>query len=296
MVSRVVFVLAVVAATVTILIFDPGSSASDPRDGLGFQSIPCAVTAPAGQLASAMRCGWMTVPENRAITNGRTLRLAVAVLPAKGPYRTRPLVYLDGGPGAATLDGAMQDWTVTYARQLQTGRDIVFFDQRGTGRSTPSLACPEVEQTDTASTGDSRPRPTSTQAAIWACHDRLASNVDFASYTSAESAADVIDLMSAMGYSNYDLYGVSYGTRLALTVLRTDKARVHSVVLDSTVPPQVSVDLAVPADFQRSLDLLARDCKAEPSCASTYPDLMETFRTAMAVSGAPALPATGICR
>src|SRR5512139_3527558 len=112
-----------------------------------FEPAPCEVRLPPGQLPESVECGHLIVPEDRSRNDGRTVRLAVAVLKATGEAPTSdPFVYLSGGPGSGALEGNMQGYTAEFAAPLQSKRDLVFFDQRGTGRSQPKLDCPEYVQ------------------------------------------------------------------------------------------------------------------------------------------------------
>jgi pimeloyl-ACP methyl ester carboxylesterase len=110
------------------------------------------------------------------------------------------------------------------------------------------------------------------------CRDRLLSQgIDLNMYNSRESAADVADLRIALGYSQVNLYGDSYGTRLALTVLRDHPEGVRSVVLDSVYPPEQNLYNSLAANAQRAFDVFFARCAADASCASTYPDLENFF-------------------
>src|SRR5207253_4924760 len=151
---------------------------------------------------------------------------------------------------------------------------------RGTAYSTPALTCSEVsDATAGALAADLRNQQQSAAraAALGACHDRLADNVDLTAYSSVESAHDVADLMQALGYEQYDLYGVSYGTRLALEVMRQDAQHVRSVVLDSTVPPDRPGDASQARSFERSLNVLVAGCEADAKCDAAYPDLESSY-------------------
>jgi pimeloyl-ACP methyl ester carboxylesterase len=101
--------------------------------------------------------------------------------------------------------------------------------------------------------------------------------IDLTAYTSAANAADVDDLRQALGYSEWNLYGSSYGTRLALTIMRDNPDGVRSVVLDSVYPPQVDLTTTQAVSFERSLDLLFESCLADFACNTKYPDLKTTF-------------------
>jgi pimeloyl-ACP methyl ester carboxylesterase len=114
--------------------------------------------------------------------------------------------------------------------------------------------------------------------ALRTCRDRLVeADVDLGAYNSAASAADVDDLRRALGYSEWNLYGSSYGTRLALTVMRDFPQGVRSVILDSVYPPQADLFSSIVVDMQRALSLLFERCAADTECNQDYPDLERVF-------------------
>jgi pimeloyl-ACP methyl ester carboxylesterase len=269
-----------------------------------FEATTCSANiVPAGQDAGGMRCGFVTVPEDRTRRSGRTIRLAIAVIKATGPQPVPdPLLYLSGGPGQPNLADNMQGFTRDAVAPVQATRDLVFFDQRGTGLSTPSLTCPEVTGATRAAFAADLSNVAQAQgaaAALRACHDRLQADVDFTAYSSKESAADIVDVMHALGYDTYNIYGLSYGTRLALEAMRDEPRRIRSVVLDSTLPPQARGDAEVSASFQRSVETLLAGCKADAACSTAYPDLEQVYFGLVAKAGAapivvePKDPATG---
>lgn len=216
------------------------------------------------------RCGDLVVAEDRARPGGTHIRLHYAVYPSEsGSADPDPVVYLDGGPGGSPLtDGFPTDPFVAT-------RELVVLDQRGTGFSEPSLDCDEVDSLDAVTSVLAQ------QTAIGACRARLiGQGVDLARYTSADSASDVEELRLALGYPAWNLYGVSYGTRLALTVMRDHPAGVRSAILDSVYPPQVDAYADHAANAERAFGTLFSACEHQPRCASAYPDLEGTlFRT-----------------
>src|SRR4051794_31055723 len=93
-------------------------------------------------LGAGVECGYLTVPENRAAPDGRTIRLAVARAKATAPNpKQDPLVYLTGGPGGSGLLSAAP----RIAASWNSDRDVIFLDQRGTWKSDPLLSCPEID-------------------------------------------------------------------------------------------------------------------------------------------------------
>lgn len=216
------------------------------------------------------RCGDLVVPEDRSRPDGTRIRLHYAVYPSKtGTPAADPVVYLDGGPGGSPLtDGFPTDPFVAV-------RELVVLDQRGTGFSEPSLDCDEMDALDAVS------NVVDQLAALHSCHDRLiGEGVDLARYTSAENASDVEDLRVALDYPAWDLYGVSYGTRLALTVMRDHPEGVRSAILDSVYPPQVDAYGERAGNAQRAFSTLFAACARQAPCASAFPDLEGTlYRT-----------------
>ena len=237
-----------------------------------FEANACPFKPAAGQVeGSTLRCGTLTVPEDRFGTGSGLVRLAVAIFRANDPAAAGPpLVWLDGGPGGPSLIGLGEALTLDLSRELTDGRDLILFDQRGVGFSRPSLSCEELialkyDVLDKRLQRDEQRRRYMTAAL--ACRDRLRSaGVNLAAYTSATSAADVNDLRIALGHQQIKLYGVSYGTRLALTVIRDFPSIVAQVVLDSTLPLEADLYRDVYANAQRSLDLLFASCARSPSC------------------------------
>ncbi len=227
------------------------------------------------------RCGYMEVPENRSSSGSATVRLHVAIFESTSDNpQPDPVVYLEGGPGGDALETVQYSFEDNFAPFLAE-RDVIIFDQRGTGFSQPSLACQEVEDL-TVEYLDAILEPAESLEielnAERACHDRLASEgVDFTAYNSAESAADVADLRKVLGYDEWNLYGISYGTKLALTVMRDHPEGVRSVVLDSVYPPERDLITEIPANFARALDEFFMACETDPDCATDYPNLEARF-------------------
>ncbi|MBI5289336.1 MAG: alpha/beta fold hydrolase [Chloroflexi bacterium] len=269
------FGLPVLASAILIL----SAACDDEASSGGFKKTDCPMPIPEGQNAANIRCGTITLPEDPTQEDGATVTLAVAVLEATGnDPKAEPLLVVNGGPGIPTLAGAMQAFTSEFAEPLQTSRDIVFVDQRGTGYSLPSLDCPEQRESyrkALAGEGD-------VYAGLAACGERLAGQgVNLSHYNSSTIARDLSATMKTLGYDEWDVYGWSYGTRIALTMLRDAPDGVRSVVLDATVPPQADGQSAVSQTFGGALGALAEDCGADAACVATYPDFEpDTLRLA----------------
>jgi pimeloyl-ACP methyl ester carboxylesterase len=246
-----------------------------------FEQSACPWPLPDGQTQEGVRCGFVVVPEDRAKAAPRNVRLAVAVFKATADTGVLdPVVRLQGGPGFSDVK-YLGNATVDSLKPTQDRHDIVFFDQRGTGLSEPSLRCPEVRDNMISSLAENlraAEDAARANAALLKCHDRLAAEgVDFGAYNSAASASDVADVMSALGYGDYSIYGISYGTRLALTVMRDHPEHVRSVVLDSALPPQVNGLSEAAKNFERALNTLVAGCQAAAACNAAYPNVAQDF-------------------
>ena len=226
-------------------------------------------------------CGDLIVPEDRDDPAGDSVRLHVAVFHPGGFTRGDPVIFLHGGPGQRTLDWISE----SYANAFQyffPDRDFVVFDQRGTGYAQPRLDCDFLEGDYFRSlVQDRREGYLEWQAGrMAACRvGMVADGVDLAAYTSQASAADIDDLITALGYRRVNLYGGSYGSRLALAFLQEYGAegRVRSVVVDSVLPPQADPFAARAGNAQRAFDAIFAACAADAACNAAYPDLEEVF-------------------
>ncbi len=269
---------------ITHVVSTPLSSSSNQpgKPTSAFQSAACPFSLGSGIVEGKdVRCGYVTVPENRQHANGANVRLAVAVF--KSPTAQNdslPVIRLEGGPGGPSLD----DWAHYIDQSNLTSfvfnHDLIMFDQRGTGYSTPSLKCPELMQLE-YNTLDIHLSASASEReelqALTTCHNRLLqAGVDLNAFNSLEDAADVHDVITALGYKQANLYGVSYGTRLALTTIRLFPSVIHSVVLDSVYPPQRN-RTDMPAAAQRAFNTLFQGCATDDFCNSRYPHLDQVF-------------------
>ena len=181
--------------------------------------------------------GILEVPENRQNPDSKTLKLVYKVLKAKKADSLKaPIVYLQGGPGGATL--IMEEFWENHA--LRNDRDIVLMDQRGTGASEANCieignAMFAISRQDLDNEGEIR----ALNAVLSECKETMKQDgVDLAGYTSKENAADFEDLRKALGYEKWNLFGVSYGSRLGLTIMRDFPNGVRSAVLAGILAPE----------------------------------------------------------
>ena len=237
--------------------------------------LPCKLTAVGGRYEVSARCGELPVPLDPSQPDGERLGLHVAVVPALAEDSLPdPLVVIAGGPGdaATRFYAAMAGAFTSVARR----RDIVLVDQRGTGQSAP-LHCPglDAEGLDWG-VGDSVDE---TVALTLACLDDLDHDPRF--FTTSVAAQDLELVREALGYAQFNIYGVSYGTRVAQHYLRRHPERTRSLVLDGLVPASVALGPDTALESQVALDATWARCEANGSCNAAFPDIRARFDAVM---------------
>ncbi len=234
----------------------------------------CELAQPNSGLSTAAWCTDFPVPENRADPHSRIIKLRLAILRSRAQVASRDmLVFLAGGPGQAATDSAGS--VAAVLQPLRAHRDVLLLDQRGTGGSN-ALTCKDSD--DSTSAGDDSAFDTDKMRRAAAdCLQQLKGRADPRYYTTTIAAQDLEDVRKAIGSPQFDLLGVSYGTRMAQQYLMRYPQAVRSVVLDSVVPNS----LALGEDFARNLDdalkaQFAR-CTAEPACRQKFGDPDQTL-------------------
>jgi pimeloyl-ACP methyl ester carboxylesterase len=189
-----------------------------------------------------------------------------------------PLVAEAGGPGVSTLASAS---SMLGSADLRAQRDIVLIEQRGTLYSKPYLVCEEILHLGTKMLGQNLSAKEKTALeteALTACRDRLvAEGVNLSAYDSLENAADIVMVLTALGYDEFNFYGVSYATMLAQHLMRDYPERLRSVVLDSVAPLSVNGFVQLPNSADRAFRLLFESCAADPVCDEHFPNLEAVF-------------------
>lgn len=227
------------------------------------------------------RCYRLSVPESRAGRSDKTLELPVVVISIpEARKREDPVVYLAGGPGdGAWLDADRIDfwWEFVADNAWVNERDLVLMDQRGTGLTQPRMDCPEQEGAQVRSLSFGLNRKAAREAWVQAaaeCRARVEKEGhDPLSYTSRDSATDLHDLMTALKLQQWNVYGLSYGTRLALTYARDYPHDLRSLILDSVYLPESAFleDDAWRTD--RAFRVLFNGCRESKDCNRWYPNL-----------------------
>ncbi len=234
---------------------------------------PCRLSSGNGLARMAALCGRLLVPEKRESEGSRQISLHVAVIPARTPEpEADPLFFLAGGPGQAASSAYLE---VAGAFQFVDDRDVVLVDQRGTGRSHP-LKCKLPPQNKSFKQLN--------EDALRSWVEDCVSNVDadLSLYSTEDAILDLDAVRRALGYQTINLYGASYGTRVALRYLGRYERHVRTVILDGVL----GVDVALGADAFHNAEAAVRHrllrCESDAGCGRAFPKILERFEHLLA--------------
>lgn len=241
-----------------------------------FRGTACPFDLPLG---TRVKCGVVNVPQDRTKNLTDLIELPVVIYQSPKP-NAEVIIYLQGGPGEEAINWSLGFFD-DYVTPILANYDLLIFDPRGTGRSKPALECPELNTYFLEAYFQNRSEEAAYQdfnLAWEKCHRRFISKgIDPAAFNTTQSAADVHDIALALGYPQVNLLGISYGTRLGLTVMRDYPDIVRAAVLDSVVPMQAKMFNRRGSDVQSALNQVFSDCAASPRCNQAYPDLETVF-------------------
>ena len=257
--SRIIVRLAL---AVCVLLAFPGAQALELED--------CRISAAPGQPGVKARCGTMLRPENPEDPASALIEIRVAVVPALNlSPETDAVAPIAGGPGQGSVEFYLM--VRNAFEELRRNRDILLVDQRGTGESS-RMDCPidddailfEIELT-----------AEDTTEYMQACLDELPHDPRY--FTTSVAVTDLEAIREALGYTALNLYGVSYGSRVAQHFARRYPDSTRTVVIDGVVPPQVALGPEIATESQKAVDNILARCAADELCSERFPDLAETF-------------------
>ena len=232
-----------------------------------YHAAPC--TGDFAGVAQQVECGFLVVDETRGSENGRRVVLPVALVKALHPNPALPpVIYLHGGPGGSAVQTVPKILRGPIGHELVAqDQDWIFFDQRGGKLAVPELDCGEADLNDAG------PLSEGTADTLKACGQRFAAaGVDLSRYNAAEVALDVQDLRKALGLDRFDLFGVSYGTRIGFAVIAHAPQGVRAVVLDSVWPANIDWAVGGPQMISSAAKAIFTRCAADAACHRAYPD------------------------
>ena len=228
---------------------------------------PCTLIGSSGYGTVEAECGSIRRPLDPDAPQGSTIDLFVAVVKALAPtVPSEAFTVINGGPGGSSVV-LYADMTSAF-RHVRRDRDIVIVDQRGTGLSAP-LTCEALSDPD-VETGEA-----DVAEATRICLDQLPHDPRF--FTTSVAVQDLEAVRVALGYDKLNLYGVSYGTRVALHYARRYPKAVRALIIDGVVPPDLALGPDVAPRAQHVLDTIFTRCAADTACAATFPDLKGDF-------------------
>ncbi|WP_347329777.1 alpha/beta fold hydrolase [Marinimicrobium locisalis] len=239
-----------------------------------------------------VRCGDLLTPTYDTPEGARRFRLPVAILKSDARQRRAdPIIYLPGGPGGSAdlTDEGIEFWQ-SWQLYTRSRRDVILIDRRGVGKSDPALTCPEYDRYSEAVLAEAISEQQENREAgaiLQRCFERLEASGAFRAeqFGTARSAQDLAALMRLLPYDEYNLVGVSYGTRLALATADLKPVRqanrVRSLVLDSVYPPDQGGLISWPGIVTESVERFLAWCEGRVGCAEAVPDLDELLARAL---------------
>jgi len=240
-----------------------------------------------------IECADLFPPALDTPTGELAFRLPVVIIRASGAGRqSDPLLYLQGGPGApARLDRsgiqAWQGW-LDYA---DLKRDLILMDRRGAGRSEPDLSCAQYDRFSRDILNENTELLQELEQGsevLQRCHQALVQQKQFDpnAFGTEANARDIAALMEKLDYSEWNLLGVSYGSRLAMAVATLPEVqsagRVRSLILDSVYPPDQGGLLTWPRVMTEGMERFIRWCADAEGCAGSQDRLDEQLTEALA--------------
>ena len=225
---------------------------------------------------SEIECGKLSVPEDHEAPEGKRISVAYIILKAKQDVNKEPVILLGGGPGAEMISVGI----VKYLLQdpLRDNRDIIIYEQRGIGHSSglPDISS-EMNKIMVANLTDKEEKEDVKKLILSARKMAREKNVDLSKYNTWQNAHDVGSLMKTLPYPKYNLFGLSYGTRLGRKVQDLYPQYLNAVIHNS--PALATGDFLIDRlhNFSDSLEKILANCENDPDCNKQYPDLKETY-------------------
>ena len=253
----------IVAITLLLL-----SDLSFAENGSVLELSDCRISVSPGSPGIAARCGTFERPLNPMDESAGTIDLKVAVIPALSlEPATDPFVPVAGGPGQSTIK-FYAGWTAAFER-IRQDRDILLLDQRGTGESAPMTCELDEDAIDGKYSAEQTLRLTRE------CLDLLPHDPRF--FTTSVAVQDLEALRVALGYGRLNIYGASYGTRVAQHFARRYPDSTRTVILDGVVAPQIPLGPEIATESQRAIDRVFERCARDTACNERFPDIRSDF-------------------
>jgi pimeloyl-ACP methyl ester carboxylesterase len=259
-------------ALVTLALLLP---VADIAGAAGLELEDCRISVGPGHPGTKARCGTLLRPENPDDPASTGIEIRVAVVPALNLNPAPdPFVPIAGGPGQGTVEFYMR---IRGALEgVRRNRDILLVDQRGTGESS-RMDCP-ID--DDALLFETEFSVEDTLDYIEECLEDLPQDPRY--FTTSVAVTDLEAVRQALGYTALNLYGVSYGSRVAQHFARRYPAVTRSVVIDGVVPPQIALGPEIATESQKAVDNILARCAEDEQCSAAFPDIEAGFAALVA--------------
>ena len=246
-----------------------GNSESLTKSEYQFLKISCWFDA---DWTATITCGELQTPDG--------FHLSVVILHNDAEQRRAdPIVYLQGGPGfsARLHTEGIKSW-LNWMRYSNTRRDLILVDTRGTGRSRPALACNEYNQFNqrllrqNLALSDELSKGYEVALRCFSAAAQQYPQLDYRNFSTQTSARDIRALMAELHYPEWNILGVSYGTRLALEIALQEQqsprnVKLKSMLLDSIYPAGFGGVQTWPQVLDDGIQQFINGCNNHPECA-----------------------------
>tara|TARA_R110000744_G_scaffold77899_4_gene153640 strand:+ start:19447 stop:20934 length:1488 start_codon:yes stop_codon:yes gene_type:complete len=265
----------ILATALSAILLSPAVFAQSAPAANAYGEEAIEFTARSGESVAAFH-GTVSVPENRADPASRMIEVSYIRFPATGENPGSPIVYLSGGPGGSG-SGTARGPRFPLFQEMRRHGDVIAFDQRGTGGSTELPRCvssqsvAETERISDAEYAAAYRRAVEECGVFW-----REQGVDVRGYTTRESVQDLAALRAHFGAGQISLWGISYGSHLALAALTDIPEQLDRVILASAEGLDQTVKM--PAETDRYFARLQAAIDTQPAARALYPDIAGLMR------------------
>jgi pimeloyl-ACP methyl ester carboxylesterase len=259
------------AAAILCMAGGPTAQAAEKRHGL----LPCRVSG----LEHDALCGVIGRPFDPARPQGLQIDVHFVVVPALARNRKRdPIIFFAGGPGQSAIELAGP--VSRLLSRLGYRRDIVFIDQRGTGKSAPLRCSDDLPGRALADTIGTE----ATLARLINCRTQLQKLPygDLRHFSTPLAVQDAEAVRLVLEADEVNLIGGSYGTRVVLEYMRQNPGVVRRAVIDGVAPPDMALPSSFSTDNQAALDAQLVACEGDPRCRVRFPTLRADWQALLA--------------
>lgn len=225
---------------------------------------------------SEIECGELTVPEDHENPEGEKISVAYVIIKAKQKSEKEPVILLGGGPGVEMISVGIVKYFLTDS--IRETRDIIIYEQRGIGHSS---ALPDInmhlEGIMAADLSENEEKVEMKKLILLARQKAAEKRIDLSYYNTWQNAHDVGVLMQYLNYPRYNLYGMSYGTRLGRKVQDLFPEYLHTVIHNSPALPTGDFLIDRLKNYSDALEKVLNHCKKDPACKKDYPELSQTY-------------------